>query len=171
MTKKWLSVTGALLLIGFAGAQAQYTTSDTRIRVQKDVYMTSAGDIVFPPTTDADIAEARAAGEWYRFTGTTCAGVDPAELRAASIESDLYVPGQMISPDSAKVIALCAVPGHIGSSDMELNNGRVEYEVDIVPTGKMTWTKVVIDARSGAVLSTKQYGGLRGLAGWVRESF
>ena len=29
----------------------------------------------------------------------------------------------------------------------------------------------VVDAVTGAVLSTKQFGGARGLAGWVRESF
>lgn len=170
MTKRLLSMTAALLLVGFAAAEAQYT-SDTRIRVQKDIY-TVGGDVMFEPTLDADLAEARRAGEWYRFTGTSCAGVDPEELRTASIESDLYIPGQMISPDSAKVIALCAVPGNIGSSDMEVNSaGRTEYEIDIVPTGKRTWTKVVIDARTGAVLSTKQYGGFRGLAGWIRESW
>jgi hypothetical protein len=172
MTKRWLGMTGALLLIGFAGAQAQYTpASDTRIRVQKDVYL-SSGDVEFVPGMDAELADARAAREWYRFSGTTCSGVDPEELRTATIESDLYQPGTMISPDSAKFIALCAVPGHIGSSDMEVNDaGRTEYEIDIVPNGKRTWTKVVVDARTGAVLSTKQYGGFRGLAGWVRESF
>lgn len=170
MTKRWVGMVGALMLMGAAAAEAQYT-SDQRIRVQKDVY-TSQGDIYFPATTDADVASARTAGEWYRYTGTTCSGVDPEELREATIESDLYVPGQMISPDSAKVIALCAVPGNIGSSDMETNDqGRVEYEIDIVPNGKRTWTKVVIDARTGAVLSTKQFGGLRGLAGWMRESW
>jgi uncharacterized membrane protein YkoI len=164
------SVVCALMLMGAAAVEAQYA-SDTRIRVQKDVY-TSQGDIYFAPGTDADLAAARTAGEWYRFSGTTCSGVDQEELREATIESDLYVPGQMISPDSAKVIALCAVPGNIGSSDMEVNDqGRTEYEIDIVPNGKRTWTKVVIDARTGAVLSTKQFGGLRGLAGWVRESF
>jgi uncharacterized membrane protein YkoI len=173
MTKRWLSMTGALLLLGAVGAQAQYTpASDSRIRVQKDVYMTSSGDVAFARNVDADIAEARMARDWYRFSGTTCRGVDPEEVRTATIESDLFAPGTMISPDSAKVIALCAVPGHIGSSDMEVNDaGRTEYEIDIVPTGKRTWTKVVIDAQTGAVLSTKQFGGLRGLAGWVRESF
>ena len=172
MTKKWLSMTGALLLMSVAVAEAQYTpASDTRIRVQKDVYL-SSGDVEFAPGTDTDIADARLARDWYRFSGTTCSGVDPEELRTATIESDLYQPGTMISPDSAKLIALCAVPGHIGSSDMEVNDaGRTEYEIDIVPTGKQTWTKVVVDARTGAVLSTKQYGGFRGLAGWVRESW
>jgi len=44
------------------------------------------------------------------------------------------------------------------------------YEIDIIPNEKKTHTKVNVDAMTGAVLSSKQFGGLRGLAGWVRES-
>jgi hypothetical protein len=171
MTRKWLSVTGALLLVGAVGAQAQYTpTSDTRIRVQKDMIATAGGDVEFAPNLDSDIAAARLAPEWYRPTGTTCAGVDLEDARTVSIKSDLYDPGTMISPDSAKVIALCAVPGQIGSGEMEVTDGRTEYEISIIPGGKRTYTKVIIDAQTGAVLSTKQFGGLRGVAGWLRES-
>jgi hypothetical protein len=42
--------------------------------------------------------------------------------------------------------------------------------IDIIPNQKKTHTKVIIDAQTGAVLSSKQFGGLRGLTGWVRES-
>jgi hypothetical protein len=172
MTRKWLSMTGAFLLLGAMGAQAQYTpVSESRIRVQKDVYMTSSGDIALAPNVDADISEARLAPEWYRPLGTTCGGVDMNEVRTVEIEADLYNPSTMISPEQAKITALCVVPGHIGSGEMEFRNGRTEYEIAIIPSGKTTYTKVVIDAQTGAVLSTKQFGGLRGLAGWVRESF
>jgi uncharacterized membrane protein YkoI len=171
MTKRWLSMTGALLLIGFAGAQAQLATSETRIRVQKDAYLTSSGDVDFAPTLDADIAEARLTPEWYRPETTTCSGVDMNEVRTASIDADLYNPQTMITPEQAKITALCVVPGHIGSGEMEVTNGRTEYEIAVLPRGKMTYTKVIIDAQTGAVLSTKQFGGLRGLAGWVRENF
>jgi hypothetical protein len=163
-------MTGALLLIGVAGAQAQYTpASDTRIRVQKDI-MTAEGDVAFAPNVDSDIAEARLAPEWFRPTGTTCAGVDLEDARTVSIESDLYNAQTMISPDSAKVVALCAVPGQIGSGEMEVRDGRTEYEISIIPSGKRTYTKVIVDAQTGAVLSTKQFGGLRGVTGWLRES-
>lgn len=165
MTRKWLSMTGALLLIGAAGAQAQYTpASDTRIRVQKDLPMTAEGDVDY-------IADARLAPEWYRPAGTTCTAVDVTEARTIQIKSDLYDAATMISPDSAKMIALCAVPGQIGSGEMEVRDGRTEYEISIIPAGKRTYTKVVVDAQTGAVLSTKQFGGLRGAAGWLRESF
>jgi uncharacterized membrane protein YkoI len=171
MTKKWLSMTGALLMIGALGAQAQNTpASDTRIRVQKDM-MTAEGDVAFAPNLESDIADARLAREWYRPSGTSCAGVDLEDARTVSIESDLYNAQTMISPDSAKVIALCAVPGQIGSGEMEVRDGRTEYEISIIPSGKRTYTKVIVDAQTGAVLSTKQFGGLRGLTGWLRESF
>jgi uncharacterized membrane protein YkoI len=168
MTKRWLSVTGALLLMA-VGAEAQYTpTSDTRIRVQKDFIAT--GDVEFAPNLDSDISEARLAREWYRPGGTTCSGVDMEEVRTVSIDADLYNPSTMISPDSAKMIALCAVPGQIGSGEMEVTDGRTEYEIAIIPERKRTFTKVIIDAQTGAVLSTKQFGGVRGFAGWLRES-
>jgi hypothetical protein len=91
--------------------------------------------------------------------------------KAVSIQSDLYKPDAgMISPDSAKLVALCAVPGQIGSGKMEMADGRTTYKIDIIPNEKKTHTDVVVDANTGAVLSSKQFGGLRGLAGWVRES-
>jgi uncharacterized membrane protein YkoI len=165
MTKKWLAMTGALLLIGVAGVQAQTPTSDTRIRVQKDVFMTSEGDV------DTFITDARVANEWYRPSGTVCSNVDVEEARTIRINTDLYDPATMVSPDSAKMIALCAVPGQIGSGEMEVTNGRTEYEISIIPEGKRTYTKVIVDAQTGAVLSTKQFGGVRGFTGWLRESF
>ena len=63
------------------------------------------------------------------------------------------------------------MPGQIGSGEMNVANGRTEYAIDIIPNGKKTHTKVIVDAQTGAVLSSKQFGGLRGLTGWVRESF
>ena len=164
-----LLMTSALLVISAGTIQAQ-TTSDARIRVQKDVYMTSGGDVGFTDA-DVDLEEARLAREWYRPSGTVCSSVDMAEVRRVSIESDLYNPSTMISPDSAKAIALCAVPGQIGSGEMEMTDGRAEYEISIIPAGKETYTKVVIDAQTGAVLSTKQFGGVRGFTGWLRESW
>jgi uncharacterized membrane protein YkoI len=161
-------MTGALLLLSAVAVQAQ--SSDTRIRVQKDAYMTSGGDVGFTDA-DVDLEEARLARDWYRPSGTVCSSVDMEEVRRVSIESDLFNSATMISPDSAKAIALCAVPGQIGSGEMELTDGRPEYEISIIPAGKQTYTKVVVDAQTGAVLSTKQFGGVRGFTGWLRESW
>ena len=109
--------------------------------------------------------------EWYVPTGKTCSTVDATAAKAVTIKSDLYqAETGMISPDSAKIVALCAVPGQIGSGEMNKTGGRTTYEIDIIPNEKKTHTKVNVDAMTGAVLSSKQFGGLRGLAGWVRES-
>jgi hypothetical protein len=51
-----------------------------------------------------------------------------------------------------------------------MSGNRAEYEIAIIPNGKKTYSKVIVDAQTGAVLSTKQFGGLRGVAGWARES-
>jgi hypothetical protein len=177
MTKAWLNITGALLLMG-AGAQAQYATSEQRIPVRKDMTTTSSGEVALAPrdsvtlapSDSADVAAARAAGEWYRPTGTACSTAGIGEAQNVQIATDHYDAATMISPDSAKHIALCAVPGQIGSGEMNMSGSRAEYEIAVIPNGKKTYSKVIVDAQTGAVLSTKQFGGLRGATGWVRES-
>jgi uncharacterized membrane protein YkoI len=113
-------------------------------------------------------AAAQDTPEWYR--ATTCASYDTAAVRKVSIKTGLYQASSMISADSAKAIALCAVPGQVTSGEMENDNGMVHYVITVIPNKKKTHTKVVVDAQTGAVLSSKQFGGLRGAAGWVRES-
>jgi len=161
----------ATLLVAAMSAQAQDTSSvrpkplvKDSTKIAKDSSKTAAG-VLIPPDLDT------LAQEWYVPTGTTCSTVDAAAAKAVSIKSDLFKDGGgMISPDSAKIVALCAVPGQIGSGEMNSTGGRTEYEINIIPNGKKTNTKVIVDANSGAVLSSKQFGGLRGVAGWVRES-
>jgi uncharacterized membrane protein YkoI len=168
MTKRWLNLTGALLLVGTA-AQAQVATSDQRIPIHKDVQMTSSGDVALTPS--ADIAAARAAGDWYRPSSTMCSNMDLGEAANVQMKTDMYDSTTMISPADAKRVALCAVPGQIGSGEMNMSGNRAEYEISIIPNGKKTYSKVIVDAQTGAVLSTKQFGGARGFTGWVRESF
>jgi uncharacterized membrane protein YkoI len=115
-------------------------------------------------------ASAQAQG-WYRASGTTCSTTDVSKATSVQIKSSLYNSATMISPDSAKLIALCVVPGQIGSGEMNMANGRPVYAIDIIPNKKKTHTKVIVDAQTGAVLSSKQFGGLRGKAGWLEESF
>lgn len=110
-------------------------------------------------------------GIWYVPMTNTCSSVDVSAARSVTIKTDKYYTATtMISPDSAKLIALCAVPGQIGSGEMNVANGRTEYAIDIIPNKKKTHTKVIVDAQTGAVLSSKQFGGLRGVAGWLKES-
>jgi hypothetical protein len=176
--KQSLTTAAALLFAGAISAHAQ-ATSTVRIPVRKDVPPASAtgtasGTLANPTAStmpaDTLLGTDTLVTEWYRPTGTVCSTVDVNAARAVSIKSDKYDAATMISPDSAKVVALCAVPGQIGSGEMNLRDGRTEYAITIIPNGKKTHAKVVVDAQTGAVLSTKQMGGLRGLAGWARES-
>jgi len=156
-----IMIATALCLAAAVTAGAQ-DTSLVKPKPPKDTskITTSAGDIVLDTIP-----------EWWVATGKTCSTVDPTAAKAVSIKSDLYkADAGMISPDSAKIIALCAVPGQIGSGEMNTTAGRTTYEIDIIPNEKKTHTKVNVDAMTGAVLSSKQFGGIRGLAGWVRES-
>lgn len=172
---KSLIAAAALFIIAGAAAQAQ-DTSQVRLRIRKDSIVTrsAGGTVLLPDTTVVDTAmyvPPVTAQEWYVPSGTTtCSTVDVAAAQAVHIKTDLYDASTMISPDSAKVIALCAVPGQIGSGEMNVANDRTNYAIDIIPNGKKTHTKVIVDAQTGAVLSSKQFGGLRGAAGWVRES-
>lgn len=164
MKNRMLFMALTMLASGAVSAQAQYnTTSDQRIRVQKDQNVGTASGVLGPDYSMDTL-------EYYRPLANTCSTVDVDAARAVQIKSDLYDPATMISPDSAKIIALCAVPGQIGSGEMETSNGITHYAIDIIPNQKRTHTKVIVDAQTGAVLSSKQFGGLRGLAGWVRES-
>jgi len=117
----------------------------------------------------ASAQSTNAQDEWYKATGKTCSSTDVTAAKSVAIKTKNYNK-TMITPDSAKLIALCVVPGQISSGEMDETNGRMAYAIDIIPDKKKTHTKVVVDAETGAVLSTKQFGGARGLAGWVRES-
>ena len=164
MKHRNIMVAAALSLVAAFSVQAQ-DTSSTKPPVKKDTSKTASGVIQLITPEDS------LAIEWYAPTGTTCSTVDVTAAKSVEIKTDLYKPDSgMISPDSAKIVALCAVPGQIGSGRMEVADGRTTYKIDIVPNQKKTHTDVVVDATTGAVMSSKQFGGLRGLAGWVRVS-
>jgi uncharacterized membrane protein YkoI len=91
---------------------------------------------------------------------------EPARIEIkAGLEGKAHV-----TPDSAKAIALARVPGQIAGGELNEDNGRLVYDIKVLPERKKTYTKVVIDAHTGQVLSAKQFGGVRGAAGYVRES-
>jgi uncharacterized membrane protein YkoI len=75
-----------------------------------------------------------------------------------------------ISPARAKAIALARVPGQVSGGELSDEDGRLVYEIKVLPERKRTYSKVIVDARTGAVLSVKQYGGVRGAVGYARES-
>ena len=154
---KSLISSAALIIIAGATVQAQ-DTSQVRLRVRKDAVVTRTASGILPAdsavTDTAMYVPPTMAQEWYVPSGTTtCSTVDVAAAQAVHIKTDLYDAATMISPDSAKVVALCAVPGQIGSGEMNVTNDRTDYAIDIIPNGKKTHTKVIVDAQTGAVLS------------------
>jgi len=164
--KKLTLLTIATLALGATANSAQaQVQSEARIPVSKDapttVTTTSSGDVEFTGPLGYRLIPAGAP--------IYCAPNDAAEVARVSIKSDLYTSG-MISPEQAKALALCAVPGQIASGEMQVNNGRTVYEIALLPTDKKTYSKVEIDASTGEIINAKQFGGLRGLAGFLRES-
>jgi hypothetical protein len=177
MKMKTMTAAALILAVGAVGASAQ-ARSSTRIPIHKDMTGTASG-VVGTPLTDTITTMVDTTTTffypdtlytYYRPLPTTCNSVDVNAARGVAIKTNLYDQNTMISPDSAKIIALCAVPGQIGSGEMNVANGRTNYAIDIIPNHKKTHTKVIIDAMTGDVISSKQFGGFRGAAGWVRES-
>jgi hypothetical protein len=121
-------------------------------------------------TASSVVAQNPTTAAYFEPSGTSCSGgVNSEEAKKVDIKTELYTAG-MISADSAKAIALCWVPGQISSGEMESNGTRTVYEIAVLPTDKKTYSKVIIDANTGQVLSTKQFGGARGYLGFLRES-
>src|SRR5258705_81734 len=149
--------------------------------MKKLAYFTAIGALTLGANAGSALAQVTTVAiiEWngplgYRLRpgapAVYCAPGDPAEVARVWVNADLYAPGTMISPDQAKALALCAVPGQLASGEMENHNGRTVYEISVLPTDKKTYSKVEIDAATGEVINAKQFGGLRGLAGFLRES-
>lgn len=59
-----------------------------------------------------------------------------------------------VTPDSARRLALALVPaGRIESQEIELEEGKLAYAFDIVVAGREGVEEIVIDARTGALIS------------------
>src|SRR5205814_2029357 len=94
---------------------------------------------------------------YYEPTGATCNSTAALtdEDRKVKIKSRGWQSG-MISADSAKTIALCYVPGQVSSGEMNSDSARAVYAMTVIPNGKKTHTKVLVDANTGQVLSVKK---------------
>ena len=155
-----LAVIGALVATAGAGQLDAQSVPVMKDRPQMST-TDSFGDIEFTPT-----------GYRLRPGGQPlyCSDRDSEGVATVAIGNSELRQSDMISPEQAKALALCAVPGQITSGEMENRDGRTYYNVTIIPNGKQTHSKVEIDARTGEVTNAKQFGGLRGLSGWLRES-
>ena len=162
--KLHVTLAAMALVVGATAVGAQDTTKprDTTTKTAK-ITTTSAGDVII----------------WQGPLGYTlrpnlpavyCSASDSVEVAKVQIKTEQYDAATMISPDQAKALALCAVPGQISSGEFNVKDGRAVYDISMLPTDKKTYTKIQIDATTGEVLNAKQFGGLRGLAGFLRES-
>jgi hypothetical protein len=162
--KLHISLAAMTLVVGAAAAGAQDTTKprDTTTKTTK-ITQTSAGDVII----------------WQGPLGYTlrpnlapvyCGAGDSTEVAKVQIKTENYDAMTMISPEQAKALALCAVPGQISGGEFNVKDGKAVYDITLLPTDKKTYTKIQIDAATGEVLNAKQFGGLRGLAGFLRES-
>lgn len=185
MKKLTLITTVASLALGAAVNSAVAQTSTTRIPISKDAGTTSTTSTTSTTTTTSTTSNGAVSStssgniDWTGPLGYTlrpggnavyCAPNDAAEVARVQIKTDNYNSATMISPEQAKALALCAVPGQLASGSIENANGRNVYRIDVLPTDKKTATRVEIDAATGEVVNAKQYGGLRGLAAYLRES-
>jgi hypothetical protein len=175
MNKLTLITIASLALGGAANTAVAQVSSTTRIPITKDAgtattSTTSNGRV--SSTSSGDIDFTGPLGYTLRRGGNAiyCAPNDAAEVARVQIKTDNYNSATMISPEQAKAVALCAVPGQLASGSIENANGRNVYQIDVLPTDKKTATRVEIDAATGEVINAKQYGGLRGLAAYLRES-
>lgn len=165
-------ITVASLALGGALNTAAAQTSSPRIPISKDGGTSATSNGTISSTSSSDIDWNGPLGYTLRRGGNPvyCGTNDAAEVARVQIRTDNYNSATMISPEQAKAVALCAVPGQLSSGSIENANGRNVYEIDVLPTDKKTATKVEIDASTGEVINAKQYGGLRGLAAFLRES-
>ncbi|HWJ44561.1 MAG: hypothetical protein HOQ17_05080 [Gemmatimonadaceae bacterium] len=170
MNKLALITVASLALGGAVNTAVAQSTSDRRIPISKDAGTTTTSNGTVSSMSDIDFTGPLG----YRLrpgrSAVYCGANDAAEVARVQIKTDNYNSTTMISPEQAKAVALCAVPGQLSSGSIENANGRNVYEIDVLPTDKKTATKVEIDAATGEVINAKQYGGLRGLAAFLRES-
>ncbi len=70
-----------------------------------------------------------------------------------------------VSADSAQTLALAQVPegGKVSSGELHMEDGKLVYDINVVPNGKKTVRKVRVDALTGAIVKDKQLGGLKGV--------
>jgi uncharacterized membrane protein YkoI len=70
-----------------------------------------------------------------------------------------------VSADSAQAIALAQVQegGKVNSGELHMEDGKLVYDIRVVPNGKKTSRLVRVDAMTGDIVKDKQYGGVKGV--------
>ena len=70
-----------------------------------------------------------------------------------------------VSADSAQAIALAQVQegGKVNSGELHMEDGKLVYDIRVVPNGKKTTRLVRVDAMTGEIVKDKQFGGVKGV--------
>jgi uncharacterized membrane protein YkoI len=70
-----------------------------------------------------------------------------------------------VSADSAQAIALAQVTegGKVNSGELHMEDGKLVYDIRVVPNGKKTSRLVRVDAMTGDIVKDKQFGGVKGV--------
>ena len=71
-----------------------------------------------------------------------------------------------VSADAAEAAAFARVTegGSVNSGEMQMEDGKLVYDINIVPSGKKTARMIRVDAMTGDVVKDEQYGGVKGVA-------
>jgi hypothetical protein len=71
-----------------------------------------------------------------------------------------------VSADAAAATAVAQVPegGSVNSGQLHMEDGKLVYDVNVVPNGKKTVRMVRVDAMTGEIVKDTQYGGAKGVA-------
>src|ERR1051325_7699420 len=142
MKHTMIAAVATSLLVGVATAATGQDTTRVRgsgLRITKEGPATSYGEVVMTTWTLTP-EKFRADLEPLNVPSGCASRIDLAEVSKVAIKSDLYQPG-MITPDSAKFLALCVIPGQIGSGEMHMQDGRTMYEISLIPERRSTNAK------------------------------
>ncbi|HEX8850824.1 MAG TPA: PepSY domain-containing protein [Gemmatimonadaceae bacterium] len=137
-TLRALAVAGATLaLAGYAGAQSPTSTSAP------------------PPRRAAATQDTTHRGARTSRAATGTMSRKPKTVKVKEASAGLAAQAT-IGADSAQAIALAQVPnGRVREAELENEQGTLVYSYDIKVRGKSGVEEVLVDAKTGAVVSTK----------------
>jgi len=158
----------AIVATGCSGpstSSASGPSSDSRTSASPSA-STGTGQTVSSASASAE-AQAALDGYWAMIK-RLLAAPDPAdpELAQRAVDPSLSTTKDLLTTRqvSHQVVQFDGVPYHVDTKVSSVSDATAAFSGCIVDGGR------VVDAETGAVLSSKQFGGLRGLTGWVKES-
>jgi hypothetical protein len=164
------TLTAVLLAAISIPAAAQQSTTPKDTAKKAPTVTTSPGSIVdtaAPPTTPPTTPPSPAVTTPptpSTMTPPPEGKVTPSEAAKVTIKVDASLANTVkISADSAFAIARTSPDsGEVSSADLEMNSGRLVYQVKMLHKNKGA-SEVVVDAMTGEILKDKKYGGVKAI--------